>query len=131
MNNILKVNTRTGDIQLQKCTEEEMRQGGRSFIVHHMLKEVDPASDPLGRKNKLIIANGLLGDSSVTTAGRISIGGKSPLTGGVKESNVGGSAGKKIARLGFKAIVLEDVPEQQGNAWIFRHFGDAFSIEPQ
>jgi aldehyde:ferredoxin oxidoreductase len=42
------------------------------------------------------------------------VGGKSPLTHGVKESDVGGEAGKKIARLGIKAVVLEDIPEKAG-----------------
>ena len=31
---------------------------------------------------------------------------------GVKESDVGGEAGKKIARLGIKAVVLEDIPDK-------------------
>jgi aldehyde:ferredoxin oxidoreductase len=110
MNRILRVNTRTGAIESRLCTREEMTWGGRSFIVHHMLEGVDPACDALGTKNKLILTNGLLGDTSVTTAGRASIGGKSPLTGGIKESNVGGSIGKKLAGIGFKAIVLEDAP---------------------
>jgi aldehyde:ferredoxin oxidoreductase len=111
VNKILKVNTRTAQIIWQTSSEEEQRRGGRSFIAHHFLKEVDPHCDPLGRNNRLIIASGLLGDTPVTTAGRISLGGKSPLTGGIKESNVGGFAGKKMARLGLKAVVFEDAPD--------------------
>lgn len=110
MNKILKVNTRTGAIESRICTPKEIFRGGRDFIVHHMLEEVDPACAALGPKNKLILTIGLLGDTSVTTAGRASIGGKSPLTGGIKESNVGGIIGKKLARIGFKAIILEDLP---------------------
>ena len=112
MKNILIVNTRTTSILLKTCSEEESSWGGRSFISHHFLKNVDPTCDPLGYKNKLIIANGLLADTTVTTAGRLSIGGKSPLTGMIKESNIGGSSGKKMARLGIKAILLEDVPDK-------------------
>lgn len=112
MDSLLRVNTRTGEIRREPCPEEQRRRGGRSFIAHHLLEEVDPACDPLGRRNKLIIAAGLLGDTTVTTAGRFSIGGKSPLTGGVKESNTGGAAGKKLARLGLKAVLLEDAPER-------------------
>jgi aldehyde:ferredoxin oxidoreductase len=111
MNKILNVNTRTAETSWRACTEEEQKWGGRSFIAHHFLKEVDPLCDPLGRNNKLIVAAGLLGDTPVTTAGRISLGGKSPLTGGIKESNVGGFAGRKMARLGLKAVVLEDAPD--------------------
>ena len=111
MNKILRVNARTGDIRWQTCSDEEQKWGGRSFIAHHFLKGVDPLCDPLGRNNRLIIASGLLGDTPVTTAGRISVGGKSPLTGGIKESNVGGAVGKRMARLGLKAVLLEDAPD--------------------
>lgn len=108
---IIRVNTRTGEIVKQEASQEEMHWGGRLLISKFLLREVPPACDPLGRRNKLIITSGLLGDTLVTTTGKFSVGGKSPLTRGVKESDVGGEAGKKIARLGIKAVVLEDLPE--------------------
>jgi aldehyde:ferredoxin oxidoreductase len=77
-----------------------------------LLREIPPTCDPLGRFNRFIIAPGLLGDTNVTAASKFSIGAKSPLTYGVKECNVGGEAGKKIANLGIKAIVLEDAPRE-------------------
>jgi aldehyde:ferredoxin oxidoreductase len=109
---IIRVNTRTGKITMVKASQEELHWGGRLLISKVLLREVPPTCDPLGRFNKLIIAPGLLGDTSVTTTGKFSVGGKSPLTHGVKESDVGGEAGKKIARLGIKALVIEDVPEK-------------------
>jgi aldehyde:ferredoxin oxidoreductase len=109
---IIRVNTRTGKISREKTSPEEIHWGGRLLVSKVLLREVPPACDPLGRYNKLIIAPGLLGDTTVTTTGKFSIGGKSPLTRGVKESDVGGEAGKKIARLGIKAVVLEDLPEK-------------------
>jgi aldehyde:ferredoxin oxidoreductase len=112
VNTVLRVNTRTGDIRAETCAGQERAWGGRSFIAHHLLGEVDPSCEPLGRNNRLIVASGLLSDTAVTTAGRLSLGGKSPLTGGVKEANVGGAAGRKMARLGLKAVVLEDAPEE-------------------
>lgn len=112
MNTILEVNTRTGEVRSSPCSEDERAQGGRSFIVHRLLGKTDPACEPLGRGNPLIIASGLLADTPVTTAGRLSVGGKSPLTGGVKEANVGGSAGRALARLGLKAVILEDAPDE-------------------
>ena len=57
---------------------------------------------------------GLEGTATIspgTSAGRLSVGGKSPLTGGTKEANVGGAAGRKMARLGLKAVILEDAPD--------------------
>jgi aldehyde:ferredoxin oxidoreductase len=109
---IIRVNTKTGKINKEKASEEEIHWGGRLLVSKVLLREVPPTCDPLGRYNKLIIAPGLLGDTTVTTTGKFSIGGKSPLTRGVKESDVGGEAGKKIARLGIKAVLLEDLPEK-------------------
>jgi len=109
---IIRVNTRTEKITKIQASQEEMHWGGRLLISKFLLREVPPTCDPLGRLNKLIIAPGLLGDTFVTTTGKFSVGGKSPLTHGVKESDVGGEAGKKIARLGIKALVIEDIPEK-------------------
>ncbi len=113
MNKILRINTRTKEIKVQNCPPEIQRAGGRSLIAHLALREIDPSCDAVGRKNKFVLAAGLLGDTNVTTAGRFSVGGKSPLTGGVKEANVGGSAGRKMARLGYRAIICEDAPDDR------------------
>jgi aldehyde:ferredoxin oxidoreductase len=113
---IVRVNTKTGKILKEKVSPEERRWGGRLLIAKFLLREVPPTCDPLGRHNKLIVAPGLLGDSSVTTTGKFSVGGKSPLTHGVKESDVGGEAGRKIAALGIKALVLEELPDMPTTA---------------
>ncbi len=88
--------------------------GGRGLIARLLLEEVPPDCDPLGPHNKLIVAPGLLGGTGVSTAGRLSIGGKSPLTGGTKESNAGGTAGDALGRLDLKAIVVEGQPSAPG-----------------
>jgi aldehyde:ferredoxin oxidoreductase len=109
---IIRVNTRNGNIVKEEASPEEMRWGGRLLVSKFLLREIPPTCDPLGRFNRFIIAPGLLGDTNVTAASKFSIGAKSPLTYGVKECNVGGEAGKKIANLGIKAIVLEDAPRE-------------------
>ena len=113
MKYIMRVNVRTRSVSVQEARGEELRWGGRSFIAHTLLNEVPPTCEPLGRKNKLIFASGLLADTNLTTSGKISIGGKSPLTGGVKESNTGGWAGKRLARLGLRAVIIEDLPDRR------------------
>ena len=93
--------------------------GGRGLIAKLLLEEIPPTCEALGPHNKLIFAPGLLGGAMVTTAGRLSIGAKSPLTGGVKEANAGGTAGDTLAKLGIKAIVVENQPESP-NLYILR-----------
>jgi len=84
--------------------------GGRGMTSSIVSKEVPPLCHPLGAANKLVIAPGLLGGSAAAMSGRISVGCKSPLTGGIKEANAGGQAAQVLARLGYAAIVLEGAP---------------------
>ena len=84
--------------------------GGRGLIARILLDEIPATCDPLGPFNKLICAPGLLVGHMISSCDRISIGGKSPLTGGVKESNAGGSTGLKLVHLGVKVLILEDAP---------------------
>ncbi len=84
--------------------------GGRGMTSAIVSKEVDPLCHPLGAENKLVIAPGLLSGSVAAMSGRISVGCKSPLTGGIKEANSGGQPAQVLARLGYAAIVLEGKP---------------------
>ena len=84
--------------------------GGRALTSRIVLDEIDPRGHPLSPANRLVFAPGLLGGTAVTTSGRTSFGAKSPLTGGIKEANVGGTLGHRLARLGLKAVVIEGEP---------------------
>ena len=84
--------------------------GGRAMTSTVVAKEVPPTCHPLGAANKLVIAPGLLSGSAAAMSGRISVGCKSPLTGGIKEANSGGQGAQVMARLGYAAIILEGSP---------------------
>jgi aldehyde:ferredoxin oxidoreductase len=84
--------------------------GGRAMTSAIVSKEVPPLCHPLGAANKLVIAPGLLSGSNAAMSGRISVGCKSPLTGGIKEANSGGQPSQMLGRLGYAAIVLEGKP---------------------
>lgn len=104
---LLRVDMTTGKTVRTAVPDDYAHFGGRGLTARILLGEIPPACDALGPNNKLIFAPGLLGGTGVSTAGRLSIGAKSPLTGGVKEANAGGTAGDLIIRLGLKAIVVE------------------------
>ena len=84
--------------------------GGRALTSAIVSKEVPPLCHALGENNKLVIAPGILSGTAAAMSGRISMGCKSPLTGGIKEANAGGQASQVLARLGYAAIVLERQP---------------------
>ena len=84
--------------------------GGRALTSAVVSKEVPATCHPLSAENKLVIAPGMLSGTTAAMSGRISVGCKSPLTGGIKEANAGGQASQVLGRLGYAAIVLEGKP---------------------
>lgn len=84
--------------------------GERAMTSVVVAEEVPPLCHPLGADNKLVIAPGLLSGTPADMTGRLSIGFKSSLTGGIKETNAGGSAAQVLARLGYAALVIEGTP---------------------
>ncbi len=108
---ILRVNMTSGQVQIEALPAPYGDLGGRGLTSNLILDEVPPDCHPLSAENKLVFAPGLLSGTPAPCSGRLSVGGKSPLTGGIKEANVGGTAAQKIARLGYAAIVIEGAAE--------------------
>ena len=111
MTQILRIDMKHLTAKVESVPDEYKLMGGRGFTSVFLSKEVDPLCDPLGVNNKLVIAPGLLGATSAPTSGRLSFGGKSPLTGGIKESNAGGQAGQYLSRLDIQAVVVDGAAE--------------------
>jgi aldehyde:ferredoxin oxidoreductase len=84
--------------------------GGRSLSARILLDECDPSCDPLGPDNVFVLAPGLLAGTSAPTSGRMSVGGKSPLTGGIKEANAGGNPAQDLMKLGLRAVIVKGKP---------------------
>ncbi|MDQ1271169.1 MAG: aldehyde:ferredoxin oxidoreductase [Thermodesulfobacteriota bacterium] len=118
MSKILRINTREKTYSFETPAEDIAGLGGRALTSKMILNEVPATCHPLSKYNKLVFAPGLLSGSPAANSGRLSVGGKSPLTGGIKESNSGGLVSQKLARLGIKALVLEDKPEDDGFSMI-------------
>ena len=109
---VVRIDCRTRTSAREELPEELNVIGGRGLIDRVLSQEVPPLCEPLGQENKLIICCGPLAGAGITSAGRLSIGGKSPLTGGIKESNSGGTAADALAGLGIRCLILENRPDQ-------------------
>lgn len=120
---VWRVNVRDQSLAINAIPDAWIPLGGRGLLARILLDEVNPTCAPLGPGNKLIFAPGLLVGHMLSSCDRISVGGKSPLTGGVKESNAGGSTGLQMTRLGIKALIIEDVPQESG--WWVLHLSPA------
>ena len=112
MKKIMRFDVARQSISVEDTPPEYKGLAGRGLTSTMVAQEVPPVCNPLGAYNKLVIAPGLLSGTYVVNSGRLSIGLKSPLTGGIKESNVGGTAAYKLGRLGVGALVIEGGPEK-------------------
>ena len=126
----LRVNLTSGSITEERSPERYRGLGGRG-LTSIMINDVVPADcDPLGEDNLLIFAPGFLSGTPLVNTGRLSIGAKSPLTGGIKESNVGGAMARALARLGLRAIIIEGrAPEGGWHHLVIDHEGTASLVD--
>jgi aldehyde:ferredoxin oxidoreductase len=117
MSQILRVDMSDRSHQWEKVTAKYLTLAGRAFTSTIVAKEVNPSCHPLGKSNKIVVSPGLLAGTPAPSSGRLSVGGKSPLTGTIKEANAGGLTATKIARIGVKGIILEDIPSTATDDW--------------
>jgi aldehyde:ferredoxin oxidoreductase len=112
MDKIFRVNMTDLTTSVEEVPAEWAGLGGRALTSTIVATEVDPECHPLGDKNKLVFAPGLLSGTAAAQSGRMSCGAKSPLTGGIKESNAGGTTAQQFARMGIKAMIIEGMPKE-------------------
>ena len=107
---ILRVDMTNQTTSFEAFPAEWKLLGGRALSAKILLDECDAKCDPLGPDNVLVMAPGVLSGTSAPTSGRISMGGKSPLTNGIKEANAGGNPGQHLMKLNIRAIVVKGKP---------------------
>ncbi len=104
---ILRVNMSNLEAKFEDLPEEYKTLGGRGMTSTIVAKEVPATCDPLGPHNKLVLAPGIVTGTAAPSSGRISVGGKSPLTGTIKEANSGTPFSQMVARMRIGAIIIE------------------------
>jgi aldehyde:ferredoxin oxidoreductase len=102
--------------------------GGRALSARILLDECDPTCDPLGPDNVLVMAPGVVSGTAAPTSGRISMGGKSPLTHGIKEANAGGNPGQDLMKLGFRCVVVKGQPADAEKRYAVNVTADAAEV---
>lgn len=102
----------TGTVTNEDIEPAFTGMGGRGLTSFFINSEVPPMCDPLGPENKLIFAPGYLSGTPLVNSSRLSIGAKSPLTGGIKESNVGGTVASDLGHIGISAVIIEGKPKK-------------------
>ncbi|MFW9867384.1 MAG: aldehyde ferredoxin oxidoreductase C-terminal domain-containing protein [Candidatus Thorarchaeota archaeon] len=104
---ILRVDMTNLEAKFEDLPTEYAALGGRGMTSTIVSKEVPPTCHPLGSHNKVVIAPGIVTGTRAPTSGRLSVGGKSPLTGGIKEANAGTPFAQMLGRMRIGAIIVE------------------------
>jgi len=93
-------------------TGREIAECGR-FLIAKMLLDADVAKiDPLAPDNPLIFSVGPFAGTNFSNANRLSVGCKSPLTGGIKEANSGGTFRFAMGQLQIAGITLHGASDE-------------------
>jgi len=130
MQQILRIDMTNRKATYEEVPEKYRRMGGRWLSSSIVCDEVPPTCHPLGPNNKVVFAPGIVTGTAAPTSSRISVGGKSPLTGTIKESNSGAALSQKLARLGIKAIIVEGQPKETDKFWGLKITKGGATFEP-
>jgi aldehyde:ferredoxin oxidoreductase len=126
---IWRVDVGKQNLMVVDTPEHWVNLGGRGLSARILLDEVPPTCEPLGPNNKLVFSPGLLVGHMLSSCDRISVGAKSPLTGGIKEANAGGSTGMQLTLLGIKALIIEGTSHND-TWWILFLSKDGARFDP-
>jgi aldehyde:ferredoxin oxidoreductase len=83
--------------------------GGRGFVAKLLYSRLARHIDPLGPENEIIFATGPATGTMIPTASRIAVGVKSPLTGTISASYMGGHFGPELKYAGWDGIIVTGV----------------------
>ncbi|MEK9645299.1 MAG: aldehyde ferredoxin oxidoreductase C-terminal domain-containing protein [Alphaproteobacteria bacterium] len=93
-------------VETEELDGEDVVRAGRYLIAKTLLDQNAANVDPMGPENPLIFSAGPFSGSNFSNANRLSVGCKSPLTGGIKEANSGGTFAFAMGQLGISGFNL-------------------------
>ncbi len=92
--------------------------GGRGIDTYLLYNHIRPSIDPLEPENVLIVGAGLLTGIPALGSGRCDVAAKSPLTGAIGDSNIGGFFAPELRLAGFDHLVVKGRAENPVYLWI-------------
>lgn len=113
----LNIHLNDKSVQTEEWEGEALVKSGRYLIAKTLVDMGVATVDPLGPDNPLIFSAGPFAGTNFSNANRTSVGCKSPLTGGIKEANGGGTFGYGLGRLEVCGLTLHG----QSDDWVVIH----------
>lgn len=106
---ILRVDLTKGELTVEEPDEAFYRKylGGSAMGMHYILREMPKGADPLGPDNVLTLMTGVTTGAAISGQSRINANAKSPISGGIGDSQGGGFFPAELKFAGFDGIVLK------------------------
>ncbi len=92
--------------------------GGRGIDMYLLYNHIKPHINPLGPENVLLVGTGMLCGIPALGSGRCDIAAKSPLTGAVGDSNMGGFFAPELRFAGFDHLVIRGRAKNPVYLWV-------------
>jgi aldehyde:ferredoxin oxidoreductase len=117
---VLRVDLTTGVVTVEPLNTEWARLyiGGKGLLFRYLLDEVEPGLDPWSPANPLIFMTGPFAGTTVSTCSRLVVGCKSPATGTILDSYVGGSFAPELKFAGYDALIVTGRAAEPTLLWI-------------
>ena len=118
-NQVAWIDLTKGQVEYKGIDEEDARNyiGGRGLGVKYVF-ENGPQVEPLSPDNILCVMVGPLTGTRVRMSGRLCTVTKSPLTGTITDSHMGGWTGAKLKWAGFDGLVFKGKAEKPTYAYV-------------
>ena len=117
---IAYIDLTTGSIETKPIPLEvrKLFLGGRGLDMYLMYNHIKPGIDPLGPDNVALVSAGILVGTLASASARTHVGGKSPLTGYVGSTNMGGFFAPEMRWAGFDHLVIKGKAAKPVYLWI-------------
>lgn len=115
----LRINLTKETVSIEEDNPDYMKGylGARGIGIKYLMDEIDPKTDAFSPKNKLIFATGPL-TGFPPSGNRCYVVTKSPLTGGIANSSVGGYFGVELKFAGYDFMIIEGKAKKPVYVWI-------------
>ena len=121
---IAYIDLQSGEIDIKPIPLQIRKKfiGGRGLDAYLLYNHAPQGCDPLSPQNPLIISGGILTSTLASATARTHIMAKSPLTGLLGSSNMGGFFAPELAWAGFHHLVIKGKAEKP--VYLFIHNGE-------
>jgi len=106
---ILHVDLTSGSLTVEEPNEAFYRKymGGSAMGMHYLLRDMPKGADPVGPENVLTLFTGVTTGAAISGQSRLNANAKSPISGGIGDSQSGGFFPAELKFAGFDGIVIK------------------------